>query len=229
MDPAAIPRSRPRRFTALACGRVPLTCGRDNKRPSATGIDTHVPQSAVRRVRADRGGRTICNVEPDCRVHTRQPRRLRRQLLARRQGHGLIPKHHRRHTDVRPIRRRPHGDRSPKAWRAIRLALHPWGFRHLRQRDLSTFLIARELRMGASEPPRLHAIDAVLLAVLAAGLTGLSLSGRLRLKRSFPIRCRTLGQHVPSPRETSGRRRRRGRSLARRSLPLGRRPDCIAQ
>jgi len=37
------------------------------------------------------------------------------------------------------------------------------------------FLIAHELRMSASEPPRLHAIDAVLLAVLAAGLTALSL------------------------------------------------------
>ena len=36
------------------------------------------------------------------------------------------------------------------------------------------FLIAREVRIGASEPPRLHAIDAVLLAVLAAGLTCLT-------------------------------------------------------
>ena len=36
------------------------------------------------------------------------------------------------------------------------------------------FLIAREMKIGASEPPRLHTIDAVLLAVLAAGLTCLT-------------------------------------------------------
>jgi hypothetical protein len=37
------------------------------------------------------------------------------------------------------------------------------------------FLIAREMRIGASDPPRLHAIDAVLLAVLAAGVAGLTI------------------------------------------------------
>lgn len=37
------------------------------------------------------------------------------------------------------------------------------------------FLIARELRIGASEPPRLHPIDTILLALLAAGLTGLTI------------------------------------------------------
>jgi hypothetical protein len=37
------------------------------------------------------------------------------------------------------------------------------------------FLIARELRMGASEPPRLYAIDTIVLAVLAVGLTGLTI------------------------------------------------------
>jgi 4-amino-4-deoxy-L-arabinose transferase-like glycosyltransferase len=37
------------------------------------------------------------------------------------------------------------------------------------------FLIAREMRIGASDSPRLHAIDAVLLAVLATGLTGLTI------------------------------------------------------
>jgi 4-amino-4-deoxy-L-arabinose transferase-like glycosyltransferase len=37
------------------------------------------------------------------------------------------------------------------------------------------FLIAREMRIGASDSPRLHAIDAVLLAVLAAGLAGLTI------------------------------------------------------
>ncbi len=37
------------------------------------------------------------------------------------------------------------------------------------------FLIAREMRIGASDSPRLHAIDAVLLAVLATGLAGLTI------------------------------------------------------
>jgi hypothetical protein len=36
------------------------------------------------------------------------------------------------------------------------------------------FLIAREMRIGASEPSRLLAIDAILLAMLAAGLAGLT-------------------------------------------------------
>jgi Terpene cyclase DEP1 len=37
------------------------------------------------------------------------------------------------------------------------------------------FLIARELRMGASEGPRLHAVDTILLAVLAVVVGGLTL------------------------------------------------------
>jgi Mn2+/Fe2+ NRAMP family transporter len=37
------------------------------------------------------------------------------------------------------------------------------------------FLLVRELRMGAAEPPRLHTVDAVLLAVFAAALAGLSI------------------------------------------------------
>jgi hypothetical protein len=37
------------------------------------------------------------------------------------------------------------------------------------------FLIAREMRIGASDSRRLNAIDAVLLAVLAAGLAGLTI------------------------------------------------------
>ncbi|OBG23229.1 DUF2834 domain-containing protein [Mycobacterium sp. 852002-51057_SCH5723018] len=37
------------------------------------------------------------------------------------------------------------------------------------------FLIARELRLGASEPPRLHAADTVLLAVLAVAFGALTI------------------------------------------------------
>jgi hypothetical protein len=37
------------------------------------------------------------------------------------------------------------------------------------------FLIARELRMGASEEPRLHTTDTILLAVLAVIAAGLSI------------------------------------------------------
>jgi 4-amino-4-deoxy-L-arabinose transferase-like glycosyltransferase len=37
------------------------------------------------------------------------------------------------------------------------------------------FLIARELGMGASEPLRLHLLDTILLVLLAAGLTGLTI------------------------------------------------------
>jgi Terpene cyclase DEP1 len=36
------------------------------------------------------------------------------------------------------------------------------------------FLIARELRMGGSETPRLRTVDTILLAMLACGLAGLS-------------------------------------------------------
>jgi Terpene cyclase DEP1 len=37
------------------------------------------------------------------------------------------------------------------------------------------FLIARELRMGASDAPRLHATDATLLALVAALIAGLTI------------------------------------------------------
>ena len=37
------------------------------------------------------------------------------------------------------------------------------------------FLIAREMRMGAAETPRLRAIDVILLATLAAGLAALTI------------------------------------------------------
>jgi hypothetical protein len=37
------------------------------------------------------------------------------------------------------------------------------------------FLIARESRIGASEPPRLHPIDTILLVALAVALTGLTI------------------------------------------------------
>jgi hypothetical protein len=36
------------------------------------------------------------------------------------------------------------------------------------------FLIAREIRIGAAESPRLRGIDVILLAMLAAGLAGLT-------------------------------------------------------
>jgi hypothetical protein len=42
------------------------------------------------------------------------------------------------------------------------------------------FLIARELRMGASDGPRLHAVDTILLAVLAVALGGLTVWVDLR-------------------------------------------------
>jgi hypothetical protein len=37
------------------------------------------------------------------------------------------------------------------------------------------FLIARELRMGGSETPRLRTVETILLAILVCGLAGLSI------------------------------------------------------